>query len=127
VSHDRAMLDAVASRILAVEDGGLRSTDGGWAEYLRRREREQAAAPKPEVRRPRRKSRPSPTPLRRPNDLELLEQEVIAREQEVAELERRLAADWSDVDTVAAHKRAREELKAALSRWEQLFENSQTS
>ena len=29
VSHDRALLDAVATRLLAVEDGGLRSYDGG--------------------------------------------------------------------------------------------------
>src|ERR671929_178007 len=38
VSHDRALLDAVAERTLAIEDGSLRSTDGGWAEYVRRRE-----------------------------------------------------------------------------------------
>jgi ATP-binding cassette, subfamily F, member 3 len=124
VSHDRAMLDAVASRILAVEDGSLRSTDGGWAEYLRRREEGQAATPKPEMKRG--KSKASPTPPRRPSQLELLEQEVITREQEVAELERRLAEDWADTDAVAAHRRAREELKEALSRWEELFESSQT-
>jgi hypothetical protein len=50
---------------------------------------------------------------------------VVAREQEVAELERRLAEDWADADAVAAHRRAREALKAALVRWEDLFEQSQ--
>src|SRR3954454_2667566 len=33
VSHDRALLDAVGSRTVAVEDRTLRSYHGGWAEY----------------------------------------------------------------------------------------------
>ena len=43
----------------------------------------------------------------------------------VAELERRLADDWGDVETLAAHRRARDELQALLARWEELFERSQ--
>ena len=130
VSHDRAMLDAVASRTLAVEDRGLRSHDGGWADYVRRRE-EETAPPKvgvrPPARRSERKAKPSPPQPRRPSELELIEGEVVAREQEVAELERRLAEDWNDTDVVRAHTRAREELKLLLARWEDLFERSQTS
>src|SRR2546428_4438033 len=42
VSHDRALLDAVADRTLAIEDGTIRSYEGGWADYVRRRD-EQAA------------------------------------------------------------------------------------
>ncbi len=38
ISHDRALLDAVGSRTVAVEDGSLRSYVGGWPEYLRARE-----------------------------------------------------------------------------------------
>jgi len=38
VSHDRALLDAVGTRTLALEDGQLRSYDGGWAEYVQARE-----------------------------------------------------------------------------------------
>ena len=38
VSHDRALLDAVATRTIAVEDGTLRSYLGAWAEYIRDRE-----------------------------------------------------------------------------------------
>src|SRR5213079_282931 len=51
VSHDRALLDAVAERTLAIEDGGLHSYDGGWAEMLRRREERaaRAVAPPPET------------------------------------------------------------------------------
>src|SRR5947209_6625678 len=38
VSHDRALLDAVGTRTVSVEDGSLRSYIGGWAEYVRARE-----------------------------------------------------------------------------------------
>jgi ATP-binding cassette subfamily F protein 3 len=38
VSHDRALLDAVGTRTIAVEDGTLHSYGGGWAEYVRARE-----------------------------------------------------------------------------------------
>ena len=33
--------------------------------------------------------------------------------------------DWSDVETLAAHRRAREELQGLISRWERLFEEAQ--
>jgi ATP-binding cassette subfamily F protein 3 len=53
VSHDRALLEAVGTRTVAVQDGTLRSYEGGWQEYLRVREerrlaeRAPAAAPAP--------------------------------------------------------------------------------
>ncbi|MDW5595205.1 ABC-F family ATP-binding cassette domain-containing protein [Conexibacter stalactiti] len=43
VSHDRALLDAVGSRTVAIEDGRLNSYEGGWADYLRVREERRAA------------------------------------------------------------------------------------
>jgi hypothetical protein len=60
-----------------------------------------------------------------PTELERLEAEISAREQAVAELEQRLADDWSDADTVAAHRAARDDLQALLARWEQLFDQAQ--
>ena len=44
VSHDRALLEAVGTRTVAVQDGTLRSYVGGWQEYLRAREERRAAA-----------------------------------------------------------------------------------
>jgi ATP-binding cassette subfamily F protein 3 len=41
VSHDRALLDAVGTRTVAVQDGELRSYAGGWPEYVRAREAEE--------------------------------------------------------------------------------------
>ena len=46
------------------------------------------------------------------------------QKEQVVELERRLAEDWSDVDTVAAHRRIRDELQSLLAQWEELFEGS---
>ena len=43
VSHDRALLDAVGTRTVAVEDRALHSYVGGWPEYVRVREERKAA------------------------------------------------------------------------------------
>ena len=42
VSHDRALLDAVGTRTIAVEDGALHSYVGGWPEYVRVRDERRA-------------------------------------------------------------------------------------
>jgi ATP-binding cassette, subfamily F, member 3 len=42
VSHDRALLDAVGTRTIAVEEGSLRSYVGGWPEYVRVRDERRA-------------------------------------------------------------------------------------
>jgi ATP-binding cassette subfamily F protein 3 len=47
VSHDRALLDAVGSRTVAIEDYTLHSYVGGWPEYWRVREERKAAGVKP--------------------------------------------------------------------------------
>ncbi len=44
VSHDRALLDAVGTRTVAIEDGELHSYEGGWADYARIRDERRAAA-----------------------------------------------------------------------------------
>jgi ATP-binding cassette subfamily F protein 3 len=128
VSHDRALLDAIAERTLAIEDGELRAYDGGWAELLRvREEREARSKPEPPVERakPAAKSQAPKTKARRPSALALIEAEIAVREAEVAELEKKLAEDWTDVDVLAAHKRSRDALTALLERWEQLFDQAQ--
>ncbi len=42
VSHDRALLDAVGTRTIAVEDRSLHSYEGGWPEYVRIRDERRA-------------------------------------------------------------------------------------
>ncbi|MGB2952428.1 MAG: ABC-F family ATP-binding cassette domain-containing protein [Gaiellaceae bacterium] len=122
VTHDRALLDAVANRLLAIEQKSIRSYDGGWADYLRRRE--DAAGPPPRARKER---RPKPDRARpqRSDELERIESEIALQEETVAQLERDLAEDWENVDTLTAYRVARDELQALLSRWEHLFEAQQ--
>jgi ATP-binding cassette subfamily F protein 3 len=126
VSHDRALLDAIAERTLAIEDGELHSYDGGWAEMLRRREERSARSVRAPESKPEKKAKPAKPRAARPTELERLEAEIAAREAEVADLELQLAADWSNVETLAAHKSSRDALQALLSRWEQLFEQAST-
>jgi ATP-binding cassette subfamily F protein 3 len=125
VSHDRALVDAVAERTLALEDETIRSYDGGWAEYVRRRDEQAVPPPAPEPKPRQTKAKPASTKAQRPSELEQLESEIAAREQAVAELERKLADDWADVEVLQAHRRARDELQTMLVRWEELFERSQ--
>jgi ATP-binding cassette, subfamily F, member 3 len=122
VSHDRALLDAIAERTLAIEDGELHGYDGGWAEMLRRREERAARAAAPEPK-PAKVPKPKPAPKAKPRstELERIEAEIAVREAEVAEIEAKLADDWSDVDLLAAHRLARDALTALLGRWETLF------
>jgi ATP-binding cassette subfamily F protein 3 len=122
VSHDRALLDAVAHRLLAIEHGALHSYDGGWAEYAQHRNEPAESAPPP---RPRKEKPKQSERAPRPSELEQLEGRIARQEAAVAELERRLADDWSDVDALAAHRQAREELQHLISRWERLFEEAQ--
>jgi ATP-binding cassette subfamily F protein 3 len=128
VSHDRAVLDAVADRIVAIEEGTLRSYPGGWAEYVRVRADEDAPPPPAsKAEDEQRPARPKPVPpeRRRPSELERIEASIEERETELAQLERALAADWGDAAAVAAHRAARDELKTLLARWEELFEAAQ--
>jgi ATP-binding cassette subfamily F protein 3 len=125
VSHDRALLDAIAERTLAIEDLELQSYDGGWAEMLRyREERAARLAAAPPAAKPERKPKPAKPRPKRPSELERLEAEIAAREADVQELEAKLAEDWSNVETLAKHKQSRDALQALLSRWETLFETA---
>ena len=119
VSHDRALLDAVAGRMLAVEDHRIASYPvAGRTTPVRRKPR---LRPR---RHPSRSVRSRSGPPRRSHALELVEQEVARAEARVTDLEQKLAADWGDADLLAAHREAREDLEALLSRWEALFEAS---
>ena len=123
VSHDRAVLDAVPDRIVAVEDRGLRSYEGGWADLVQARAEEarppEPAAPeKPKRARPRRQRA-------QPSELDRVEAQIGELERQVAAMEEQLAADWADMDLLTAHRAARDELQRQLARWEELFTAAQ--
>jgi ATP-binding cassette subfamily F protein 3 len=126
VSHDRALLDAVAQRTLAIEAQQLNSYEGGWAEYVRARESRTAPPAPPSPEKPPKARKPRAPRQPTPSELERIEAQIAERESAVADLERRLAEDWNDVETLAAHRHARDELQALLQRWETAFERAQT-
>jgi ATP-binding cassette subfamily F protein 3 len=125
VSHDRALLDAVAQRTLAIEDKQLNSYDGGWADYVRARDARAAPEPAREPK-PAKPAKPRAPRKAGPSELDRIEAQIAERETAVAELERRLTEDWNDVATLAAHRQARDELHSLLERWESAFERAQT-
>jgi ATP-binding cassette subfamily F protein 3 len=128
ISHDRALLDAVGTRTIAIEDQALHSYVGGWPEYLRVRE-ERAEAKKSAKRTS--KAQPAPEKPKRParskNEqakARKLEAEIEAAEAALAALEEELAdpAAWNDPDTAAKssarHAAAKKALEELYARWE---------
>jgi ATP-binding cassette, subfamily F, member 3 len=132
VSHDRALLDAVGSRTVAVEDGTLRTYVGGWAEYVRVREERKAKPAKPAAPK---KQQPAPAPPKPKSNgngrsknagrrLRELEREVEQAESVLQRLEAELAAPdaWATPEASAAaterHREAKRAVEEAYARWE---------
>jgi ATP-binding cassette, subfamily F, member 3 len=128
VSHDRALLDAVGTRTIAIEDGTLRSYDGGWAEYLRVREARKAQAkpvrePREQPRRERERGR-SKNAMRRTAELE---RQIEAAEAALSRLEDELAEPgaWSDPERAAASTERHESARRSVDElYEQLERNA---
>src|SRR5664280_2229011 len=120
VSHDRALLDAVATRTLAIEDGELRSYDGRWADYVLAREQARApATPQslPKAKKPQ-PARTKTSPLER--ERLRLEQEIERLEIRLSALEQELAEDWADMEKLSAFRTTRARVDRLLERWEAL-------
>jgi ATP-binding cassette subfamily F protein 3 len=127
VTHDRALIDAVAERTLAIESETIHGYHGGWADYVKAREaRDREAQPPTQLSRLRVKPKAqSPRPTSpEPSRLAEVEAKIEVQERLVADLERRLADDWRDLEAIQAHRGARKELQALLARWEVLFQDA---
>ena len=144
VTHDRALLDAVGTRTIAVEDYALRSYVGGWAEYARVREERKAmglspsSAPAPvtngapRAKEPAPKARPEkPKPdgpsKNRVREQGRLERAIVEVEAALAAVEEELAdpkawaTKYETAKSTARHtaaKRAVEEAYEALEAFE---------
>jgi ATP-binding cassette subfamily F protein 3 len=133
VSHDRALLDAVGTRTIAIEDGELNTYEGGWADYVARRDaaRQQAATPKPkpkpEVKKaaPKQQANGNGGPSKNAKrEQARLEKEIEAAEAELASLEDELAdpSAWGDPRSSATsserHTEARRRVEDLYSRLE---------
>jgi ATP-binding cassette, subfamily F, member 3 len=127
VSHDRALLDAVGTRTVALEEHALHSYVGGWPEYVRVREeraREAAGKPKPA---PRLKTAArSPSKATSTREQEKLEREIEDAEGALRALEEELAAPlaWStpkqSASSSARHEAAKRAVQELYARWERI-------
>jgi len=128
ISHDRALLDAVGTRTVAVEDRTLRSYVGGWPEYLRvREERAEAERTAKRAKPPAARKAPPPPPAPSKNQRRRageLEKRIEAAETELQALEAELADPkaWNDPRTAARsstrHAEAKQALQALYEEWE---------
>jgi ATP-binding cassette subfamily F protein 3 len=142
VSHDRALLDAVGTRTIAIEHRRLRSYEGGWAEYQRVREERKALGLDPEgdAPGPARAAAPAPAPkAKKPKpprekpkgpsknaqrEEERLQRAVEEAEAALAALEEELAdpAAWStpyeSAKSEARHTAAKRAVEQADAAWE---------
>jgi ATP-binding cassette, subfamily F, member 3 len=127
ISHDRALLDAVGSRTIAIEDQTLHSYVGGWAEYVRVREeraeleRTAKARAKADAKRPRSangRSKPAPAPAVKPpsknreRQARRLETEIEKAEAQLAAIEQELADPQAWNDPRSAEKSTRRHAEA---------------
>ena len=128
ISHDRALLDAVGTRTVAVEDQTLHSYDGGWPEYVRVREERADAERTAKRAKPVVKQAPPPKPVARSKNEQArakkLEAEIEQAEAALAALEVELAdpGAWNDprsaAKSTARHAEAKKALEALYARWE---------
>jgi ATP-binding cassette, subfamily F, member 3 len=125
VSHDRALLDAVGARTVAIEEGTLRSYEGGWAEYVRvRDERRKPAPPRPKQRV--RKQSPEGPSKNRKKLIASLEREIEAAEADLASLEDELGdpGAWA---SPSATERSSKRHADAKRRVEELYAELETA
>jgi ATP-binding cassette subfamily F protein 3 len=134
VSHDRALLDAVGKRTVAIEERTLHSYLGGWPEYVRAREERarvaaaaKGARPAAKPARPARPSRAAATkPTAGAREQQRLEREIEAAEASLRALEEELSdpAAWStpqrSADATARHAEAKRAVDELYERWERL-------
>ncbi|MGO9959294.1 MAG: ABC-F family ATP-binding cassette domain-containing protein [Solirubrobacteraceae bacterium] len=136
VSHDRALLDAIGTRTIALEDHQLHSYVGGWPEYVRVREA-RAKAPAPAPRKLGAAKAPAATgahagatkrtpPARKPgaNGSGRLEEQIEAAEAALRTIEDELSdpAAWASPEATARsaerHEQARRVVAELYARWE---------
>jgi ATP-binding cassette, subfamily F, member 3 len=131
VSHDRALLEAVGSRTVVLDERRLRTFLGGWSEYRDRLAEEQRTAPpaaplrrESEPRRGKEARRARAQARAAVADVRKLEDEIEKAEAALRELEEELSdpAAWGDPRTAAKstrrHEAAKAKLKELTEQWE---------
>jgi ATP-binding cassette subfamily F protein 3 len=140
VSHDRYLIDALATQVWAVDEGTLEVFQGSWSEYAAwREEREnpksqlpipksqsrEVQSPKPAIRNPQSEIRNQKSAERkRAARLSELENTIAALEARLAEITRDLESAGADVARVTAlgeeYAQVEAQLSARLEEWGRL-------
>ena len=123
VSHDRALLDAVGTRTLAIEDHKIASYFGGWADYVRVRDERKAAESAPAAPKEK-KEKPKAAPAVSKNQakrISQLEKQVAQAEAALKVLEDELADPGAWASPTGAERSAKRHADAKV-RIEQLYE-----
>ncbi len=134
ISHDRALLDAVGTRTIALEDRTLHSYVGGWPEYVRVREEraelerdakaKAAKRSKPAPARPVQRAAPAPASKNAVRQASRIEAAIEAAEAELARIEEELADPslWNDPrsakQSTARHTEAKAKVEALYAELE---------
>jgi ATP-binding cassette subfamily F protein 3 len=129
VSHDRALLDAVGSRTIAIQDRELRSYEGGWADYVASRQLTVDSSQKKVKRSNGSKVRPAQPAGPSKNRKKLiasLERQIEAAEADLASLEDELA-DPSSWASPTATERSSKRHADAKRRVEELYAELETA
>ena len=137
VSHDRYFLDRICDQIVAFEDNGVFVQPGNYSYYLEKRQtREQVqrlhaqAAARDAASRQKapaaNEAKPRKLTLAERKELEGMEEAILAAEEEVAGLERKLAdpefqKNFTEIPAVAAKlEESKAEVLRLYDRWEEL-------
>ncbi|MGQ9477982.1 MAG: ABC-F family ATP-binding cassette domain-containing protein [Candidatus Bipolaricaulia bacterium] len=135
VSHDRYLVDRLATEIWEIREGALRVYEGDYAYYRWRREEEMRPAPRPQQpslrkersARVRARARTSSVPSPEEREAALLDR-AAALEEELARLEHELveasyAQDLQRINELhASYKERERELEQILNEWEMLHQ-----
>jgi ATP-binding cassette subfamily F protein 3 len=133
ISHDRALLDAVGTRTIAVEDRTLHSYVGGWPEYVRVREERAELEREAKARAKAKPPRPAPPAPPKPDaasknqqrQARRLEAEIERAEADLAAIEEELADPQAWNDPRSAQKSTRRHA-AAKARIDALYAELET-
>lgn len=139
VSHDRYFIDRIATRIWAIEDGGLKNYLGNYTDYQRQlghrpeaqaketTRAKESTPSKPEAAQdPRQQSRPAVQDGKVQKSLIQVEREIARLEGKLNELSDALAVAGIDADVEAVarlgteYERVQNELETSYGRWEEL-------
>ncbi|MGB0119376.1 MAG: ABC transporter ATP-binding protein, partial [Solirubrobacterales bacterium] len=126
ISHDRALLEAVGSRTVVVEDGGLKSYTTGWAEYQRDRDEKEAMKSSSQNRNvakgksdnAKRGGSPAKETAKAARRLASLEKKIERAEADLAKLEDKLAdpGAWATPEKTDENTRRHDRAKAKVAK-----------